>query len=250
MIEMVAIGALWFWLSLSKSFIQARFQGLGYLMLGSRRAGVWLYTLLFLPGILIHELSHFVAAAFLGVRTGEIQLFPHEGKEKHGQVALGSVQVAKTDFVRSSLIGAAPFFTGSIVLFALVDIVVVRQISFVSLSEMVAGVGALLASGGWRAGVFLYGILVVGNTMFSSDEDKRSYPILFFFLALFAILLVVSGYSQQLVVSIFPLVSRVAKALVISFSLAALLQVALVGVLLGIEKVAMRLTKKKIIYGT
>jgi hypothetical protein len=249
MFDVLVIGILLLWLARSKTFIQSRFQGLGYLMLGSRRGGVWLYTLLFLPGILIHELSHFVSAAFLGVRTGEIQLFPHEGKEKNGQVALGSVQVAKTDFVRSSLIGAAPFFTGSLALFALVDIVVVRQVSFVSFAEMVAGVSALLVGGGWRAGVFLYGILVVGNTMFSSDEDKRSYPILFFFLALFAILLIVSGYSQQLVVSVFPLVSRVAKALVISFSLTALLQVILVGILLGIEKVTMKVTKKRIVYG-
>src|SRR5512142_3213793 len=69
-----------------------------------------MFSLLFFPGVLLHELSHFLMARLLGVRTGRFSLLPSvvEG----GKLRLGFVETAETDLVRDALIGTAPLITG------------------------------------------------------------------------------------------------------------------------------------------
>src|SRR5262245_22357688 len=68
------------------------------------------FSILFLPGIILHEVSHYVVANLLGVETARLSLGP---RVMPGQrLQLGSVETAPTDIVRDSLIGAAPLFTG------------------------------------------------------------------------------------------------------------------------------------------
>lgn len=66
-----------------------------------------IFTLFFLLGTFIHELSHFLMAKILFVPVGNFSLFP---KFKGRIIELGSVTVAKTDLIRGSLIGLAPLF--------------------------------------------------------------------------------------------------------------------------------------------
>src|SRR5512143_2626739 len=76
----------------------------------SPSVSVGLFSLLFFPGVLLHELSHFLMARLLGVRAGRFSLLPSvvEG----GKLRLGFVETAETDWVRDALIGAAPLITG------------------------------------------------------------------------------------------------------------------------------------------
>ncbi|GAF95383.1 unnamed protein product, partial [marine sediment metagenome] len=59
-----------------KRWINRHIQGLGLLLMGDNETATLLYFVLLLPGILIHELSHWLAAKLLGVRTGKISLWP------------------------------------------------------------------------------------------------------------------------------------------------------------------------------
>lgn len=68
---------------------------------------------LFLPGTFIHELSHFLMAKILFVPVGKFNLIP---KTINNEFQLGSVTIAKTDLVRGTLIGLAPFLVGSFLL--------------------------------------------------------------------------------------------------------------------------------------
>jgi hypothetical protein len=76
----------------------------------SKGAAVWIYSILTLPGLLIHEMSHFLVAAAMGLRTGEIELLPV--LTDSGGVEFGSVQVEKVDPIRLALVGMAPTVVG------------------------------------------------------------------------------------------------------------------------------------------
>ena len=82
-----------------------------FLLLTRRPAlSIGLFSLLFFPGVLLHEGSHFVAARLMGVRTGRISLIPQP--IPGGKLRLGFVETASTDIVRDALIGFAPLITG------------------------------------------------------------------------------------------------------------------------------------------
>ncbi len=81
---------------------------------GSRRFLIVLWSLVFLPGTIIHELSHFFVAILVGARTGKVEIFPEflGTDSDEGGVALGSVQTQKLNIVQGVLVGLAPFFVG------------------------------------------------------------------------------------------------------------------------------------------
>lgn len=102
-VELMAI------LVLRKFFTRSLLE-LGMRLLESSRAVIWFYSVLTLPGLIIHEISHFLVAALTGLRTGTIELLPRMGKL--GNVEFGSVQVEKADPLRLVLVGMAPLISG------------------------------------------------------------------------------------------------------------------------------------------
>lgn len=123
--------------------------------LRSRKFSIWLLSLIFLPGTLVHEMAHLLTAGVLFVPVGDISLMP-EIKEEG--VKLGHVEIQKTDPIRRSLIGFAPVFVGIAVL-----------------SGMIFFANSLFFQKGeypvWLILLLIYLTLVIGNTMFSSKKD-------------------------------------------------------------------------------
>lgn len=118
----------------------------------------WL-SFIFLPGVIIHELSHLFVAAILFVPVGEMEFVPR----KHGDsVKLGSVEIGKTDPIRRSLIGFAPFFVGLAIIVSGVYLFN-QNISFFQNLNPYAFVLSIL--------VFAYLMFAIGNTMFASKRD-------------------------------------------------------------------------------
>ena len=71
-----------------------------------------LFSLLFFPGVFLHELSHFLMAKFLFVPTGRFSFIPES--MPNGRLRLGYVEVSKTDILRDSIIGTAPLIAGGL----------------------------------------------------------------------------------------------------------------------------------------
>lgn len=80
-----------------------------FLHLFIRRRDIIFSTIavIFLPGTILHELSHYLIATVLRLQVGEVHIMP-AWKENHLQ--LGRVTYKKTDVVRSIMVGVAPFF--------------------------------------------------------------------------------------------------------------------------------------------
>ena len=75
---------------------------------------IGLFSLLFFPGVFLHETSNFVLAKLLGVRTGRFSVLPKV--QPDGQLQLGFVETAKADFLRDALICIAPLLSGGAVI--------------------------------------------------------------------------------------------------------------------------------------
>lgn len=143
----------------------------------SHTVSVRLLAFLFLPGVVIHEFAHAIMAKLLGVPVGEMEFMPRIEEDR---VKLGSVQIGKTDPFRRMLIGIAPVVVGLIVLFSLLFFFLPKEWSF---SWTVVGQSLLL----------LYGVFVIGNTMFSSRRDLEGSVGLVVAMLLVAAVLYVAG---------------------------------------------------------
>jgi len=109
-----------------------------------------LISLIFFPGTIIHEFSHFFAAMILFLPVKDIQIFP---KFEDGQIKLGHVLYIKKDFLRGILVGIAPFFGALLFFFVL---------GFFKLFPN-ENLGLNIA--------LIYLIFTVSSVMFSSKQD-------------------------------------------------------------------------------
>ena len=135
-----------------------------------------LFSILFLPGVVLHELSHYVMAICLRVKTGRFSLIPQN--LGNGRLQLGYIETARTDFIRDALIGIAPLFTGGLFVgytgnerlgfLTLWDALVTGNGPFilVSIDEMVARPDFWL---------WFYLTVVVSSTMLPSPADRRAW---------------------------------------------------------------------------
>ena len=131
-------------------------------------------SFLFLPGVIIHELSHMLIAVILFVPVGDMEFAP---KRNHGGLKLGSIEIAKTDPIRRSIIGFAPVFTGLILI---IGIVYLFTSNLLFLKDKESYIFIALIAG------VMYLLFAISNTMFSSKADiAGTVEILITFLIIF-----------------------------------------------------------------
>ncbi len=140
-------------LFLLSGFLTRRLSRLFHRLTGSRKMTIYFISILFLPGTLIHELSHFLMAVVLFVPTGRLSLIPEMQSES--SLRMGSLEVGKSDPVRGILVGVAPIIIGT---------------------ALIVGSLYLVIQYGWLTSWWSYIIMgfvlfEVGNTMFSSRKD-------------------------------------------------------------------------------
>ncbi len=188
-------------LLLAERWIHRHLQGVMLLLTGDPEIALVLYALPLLPGIVIHETSHALAALLLGVQVGRISIRPKRAGQR---IQLGFVPVERTDAVRASLIGLAPLLTGS------------AAILLIGYAVLGLNAGeAALAAGSWAgligivraalgtsdAWLWAYLIFTISNTMLPSRADRQSWPPVLLFLLLGGVLVGVTGLGQRVVES-------------------------------------------------
>jgi hypothetical protein len=158
-----------------------------------------LFSLLFLPGVLLHETSHFLMAHLLGVRTGRFSIIPK--KLEGGRLQLGYVETASSDFFRDALIGVAPLVMGGIFV-ALVGVyrlglntvwgsLIQGQMSTINLSIK----SMIDRPDFW---LWFYLTFAVGSTMMPSTSDRRAWLPLIFVLVILLVSILLIGVGPWL----------------------------------------------------
>ena len=196
-VSVLWLAAIFVAMLLLRRWLEAHLQGLAYLLTGHRAVAQWIFFVLFLPGVLVHELSHWIVARLLGVRTGRLEIWPRRQK---GVLWLGSVQVGHADPLRSSLIGLAPLVTGSLAAAA------------IGTHLRLDALGALAIQGNWQAfwlalgtsaglpdfWLWVYLLFAIANRMLPSPTDRKPWRPLLIFIALVTLVLLLSGWTPEL----------------------------------------------------
>jgi hypothetical protein len=224
-------------------------QGIWLLVVRDPDLALILYSLLMLPGVLVHEASHWVAATLLGVRAGRVSVVPERMPD--GTLRLGYVETEHVDPLREALIGSAPLVAGAVV------------IIFVGYSRLgVEPVGEALARGDllgiaqaargmtglpnfW---LWLYLIFTVSNSMLPSASDRRAWWPVLATLVVFTALLVAFGLGPVLLQTLGDPLDTGTRALAAAFSITVGLNLVLAPPIWLLELGLIRLTGLKVEY--
>jgi hypothetical protein len=178
------------WLS---SQLSVRTQLVVYYATGSLDLATVAIFLVLLPGVFVHELSHWLAAKLLGLRTSKFRVWPTRYKDRIG---LGSVSVQRGGTWRDSAVGMAPLISGSVLL-ALVGAAVFQ--SDLMLQQLAQGrlldtLGAFFDALAQPDGaIWAYALFVIGNSMMPSRSDRQPLRLLTIYVALAALIYIVVG---------------------------------------------------------
>lgn len=155
-------------------WLQQHIQGATFAVTGNPGCAVRALFLLLLPGVLLHEFSHWLVANLLGVRTGKISIGLGKMRgNKH--FSLGSVTVERTDPLRESLIGVAPFVFGLVAIWLLMGLgfgLWAPNDPLLVVETVWASIGDPLT---WLA---LYLVFAVSTSMIPSASDREPWGII------------------------------------------------------------------------
>ena len=189
--------------------LQKEIQILLLLVTGSTNLAIGIFSILLLSGVFIHEISHLLMALLLRVPVLKISLIPEVTKK--GRIRLGFVQTAKTDVIRDSLIGLAPFIVGLILLAAIgTSKFGINDIANKSFSEF----GEL-----WLFqirqipkvtdfGIWIYLAFAISTTMIPSESDRQSWKLIILVLLIVLILVFISGLGGWMMTQIYPTLNK------------------------------------------
>lgn len=158
-------------------WVTRQVQTIGWLLSGDENVVMVAYYLLMFPGILLHELSHFVTARVLGIKVTDFRLGPRKRKNSNS-IELGSISVYSGGAIRDSLVGVAPFVAGTAVLLL---------VSYTVFD--VGALGRIWSAEGWNGffrtvrtmpetpdfWLWLYLIFAVSNAMMPSRADRKPW---------------------------------------------------------------------------
>jgi hypothetical protein len=170
-------------------FLQREIQSIFLLITHQPDVSTVLFSLLFFPGILLHETSHYLMAHLLGVKTGRFSLIPK--KVGNGKLQLGYVETAATDFFRDALIGAAPLLAGGL----FVGVIGITRLDLNTLwenliFEQASSFRMIFKSISEQPDFWLWFYLVftVSSTMMPSSSDRQAW------LPLIIVIIIISGF--------------------------------------------------------
>lgn len=207
-----------------------------------------LFSLLFFPGVLLHELSHYLMAFLMRVRTGRFSLLPSLMPD--GKLRLGYVETAQTDFFREALIGAAPLITGGVA-------VAYMGITRLGLGTVEAALGRTDWAGFYQAllnvpgqqdfWLWFYLAFAVSSTMLPSASDRRAWlPIALVALGL-VLLALLAGQGPWMLENVAPWFDRAMRALATVFGVSLALHLVLLVPLRLLRELLMAVTGLRIV---
>jgi hypothetical protein len=239
---------------LLQSWLSRHIQGLGLLIFGKPGPASSFYFWLLAPGVILHELSHWLLAKVLFVPTGDMALFsPSKNRAQNNKVILGYVEIYKTDPLRQSLIGIAPLLIGIAALAFIANLLQFRygfsdgtQILHIfqnlpaDLLKTVSQPINLL---------WLYLVFTISNGMLPSSADRRPWLLGFLLPAAILATLGFMGFLPPISLEYQQKVLGFLGNLTWVFAFAAVINLLLALVVLLLEYLLSRLRRRKVVYG-
>jgi hypothetical protein len=227
-------GFVWFILMLLPLIVLQRLlhreiQAVFLILTRDTRVTMGIFSILFLPGVFLHELSHFVMAKILRVRTGRFSILPQSLPD--GRLQLGYVETVRSDIVRDSLIGAAPLIVGTL----FVAYVTIYHLQMRVLWDTFRngqfglfwmGIGALPHVQDFY--LWFYLVFAVSSTMMPSESDRHGWLELVISVAVLFALALLLGAGPWMLANIAPRLSDFLSSVAVIFGLSAFVHILLI----------------------
>ncbi len=190
---------------------------------------ITLVSIIFLPGVLLHEFSHYLVALVVGVPTARFSLLPQ--MLPNGRLQLGYVETVRSDFFRDSLIGAAPLIAGG----SLVAYLAVTRLDLLPLWDALRHgqfslfwLGLTLLPKAPDFPLWFYLLFTVSSTMLPSQSDRHAWTPLGLTIAVLIGLAVLAGAGPWMLEHVAPALNRVLTSAAVVFGLSAALHAILI----------------------
>jgi hypothetical protein len=226
-------------------WLHQHIQGLTFAVTGDPGCAMRILFLLLLPGVVLHEGSHWVVAKVLGVRTGKVSLGLGRARGKH--FSLGSVNVERTDSLRESLIGLAPFVVG------LGAILLIAGFGFNLWPNTALTPGQMFdfvlpTANDPLTWLDLYLIFAVSTAMIPSESDREPWGPLIVFFGVVGGLSILLGWTPRIPPDIIDIARQVLQALTFAFGVSVVVNGAVAIVILIAEWTVTSVTRRKVRY--
>ena len=244
MITSLAASLIWLVASLVfflvvQRWLHQEIQILFYLLTRRINLALTMFALLFLPGVLLHETSHFLVARLLGVRTRRFSLIPQVTVD--ARLRLGYVETAQVDVLRDTLIGAAPLLIGGAV------------VAYLGIYQLgIAPLFALASQGNWDQlwaalgalpdhpdfWLWFYLTFTISSMMMPSPSDRRAWLPVILVVVFLAGLALLAGAGTWMIENMAPGLEQVVGSIATVFGISLVLHLAL-GVPVGILRLVL-----------
>jgi hypothetical protein len=187
------------------------------------------FSIVFLPGVMLHEFSHYFVAILLGVEAARFSLAPRMLPD--GRLQLGYVETVKTDIVRDSLIGVAPLLAGT----PLVAYLAVTRLDLLPLWDVLRNgqlnlfwLGITLLPQVRDFPLWFYLVFTVSSTMLPSRSDRHAWLPLGVALFILLTLAIVAGAGPWMLDHLAPPLNAFLQVTAVIFGLSAALHAVLI----------------------
>ncbi len=226
-------------------WLHQHIQGLTFAVTGDPGCAMRILFFLLLPGIILHEGSHWVVANLIGVRTGKVSFGVARARGK--QFSLGSVTVERTDSVRESLIGLAPFVVG------LGAILLIAGYGFDLWPDSGLSVGDMLqrvlsTAGDPLTWLDIYLVFAVSTAMIPSESDREPWGGLLVICGAVAMVSILLGWTPRIPPDLITWGRRVLDGLTFAFGVSVVVNSAVALVIWIVEWTVGNVTQRRVRY--
>ncbi len=239
-----------FWLTLvlvALMFVQRslhlEFQTIVWILTRNYNLMVWTFAIFFLPGVLLHELSHFFMAKLLRIPTGNLSLIPEP--MRNGKLRMGYVEIIRTDYLRDSLVGAAPFIVGMII----VAYISIFELHLVVMWDTLRNGQTELFWMGLQTlpsipyfWFWFYITFIISSTMLPSESDRYSWMPMLMILGLLLVLALVAGAGPWMLENLAPPLNSFLRGSALILVVSVIVHAILVLPLMLIHRILTKLT--------
>ena len=220
-------GFFWFVLMLApliflQRLLHRELQAVFLIATRSARFTIGLFQLIFLPGVFLHESSHYLMAKVLRVPTGRFSVLPRP--LPNGRLQMGYVEIARSDIARDSLIGAAPLivgtlFTAYVAVYALDMRVLWDTLRNGQMSMFWMGINALPTVNNFYLWAYL--AFGVSSMMMPSQSDRHAWLELVISVSILFVVALLVGAGPWMLTNVAPAVSDFLSSVAVIFGLSA-----------------------------
>lgn len=225
--------------------------GVGWLMSrGNPRTATALYYIVLFPGVFVHEFTQYLVAGALNVRIKKDVNWPEA--QNDGTLRLDFVRIQKAHWYQAAIIGAAPMFVGTALVWVISNHVLKLTQLLDAFSEHdIRLVGTAIENLAQTPDsyIWLYLIFAISNAMFPTPADRQGWPLFIGVFSALMIMLVILGVNPDVLLDWYG--QNIASGVeLMTTAFAAVLVVALFSIfVIGFsEEILERFTRRKFDY--